>query len=119
MGGNRQKAEQLIEHMDIRFLPSQLLRGASLSHAFIIYDEVQNFTHHETLTAITRTGEGSKAIFLGDLMQRDVNLSRENTGLYKMMNSPAMKKCEFSSCLELVKCERSRVAELGTKIFGD
>jgi predicted ribonuclease YlaK len=40
----------------------------------------------EILTVGTRIGEGSKLVVLGDLNQRDENISREKTGLYKLMN---------------------------------
>jgi PhoH-like ATPase len=47
------------------------IRGRSIANAFMIMDEAQNLTPHEAKTLVTRMGEGSKLILLGDPAQID------------------------------------------------
>ena len=53
-------------------IPVNFLRGSTLSDKIVIADEVQNFTHKEITTLITRIGEGSKIFLCGDFMQSDM-----------------------------------------------
>ena len=115
----KQDIETAIEQLPIEFVPIQLVRGASWPRSLIIVDESQNLGHHETLTIGTRVGEGSKIIFLGDLDQRDEKISKEATGLYKVMNSPVFKENSLTASIELLKCERGPIPEIFSKIFAD
>lgn len=47
------------------------MRGRSIPYQYIIIDEAQNLTPHEVKTIITRVGEGSKIILVGDPYQID------------------------------------------------
>lgn len=49
------------------------LRGASLRAAYLIGDEIQNFTFSELTTLITRVGEHSKLVICADPAQSDIN----------------------------------------------
>jgi PhoH-like ATPase len=115
--GDKSKTQTLMEQLPIDFIPLQLVRGASWDNSFIILDEAQNTTHHEILTFGTRIGEGSKVVILGDLQQRDVQLSKEATGIYKLVNSPLMKESSITASVELMKCERGEVAKIFSKVF--
>jgi phosphate starvation-inducible PhoH-like protein len=64
---NRLKEDGLISAIPVNFL-----RGSTLSDKIVIADEVQNFTHKEITTLITRIGEGSKIFLCGDFMQSDM-----------------------------------------------
>jgi PhoH-like ATPase len=47
------------------------MRGRSIPYQFILIDESQNLTPHEVKTIITRVGEGSKVVLVGDPYQID------------------------------------------------
>lgn len=47
------------------------MRGRSIPYQAIFIDEVQNLTPHEVKTLISRAGEGSKIILVGDPYQID------------------------------------------------
>src|SRR5690606_3941393 len=47
------------------------IRGRSIPEQFIIIDEAQNLTKHEAKTILTRVGERSKIVFVGDPEQID------------------------------------------------
>ncbi|MCI4170738.1 PhoH family protein, partial [Bacillus spizizenii] len=47
------------------------IRGRSIPDQFIIIDEAQNLTRHEVKTLLTRVGEWSKIVLMGDPEQID------------------------------------------------
>ncbi|MFN9901416.1 MAG: PhoH family protein, partial [bacterium] len=65
-------ANKLKEDGRIAAIPVNFLRGSTLSDKIVSADEVQNFTHKEITTLITRIGEGSKIFLCGDFMQSDM-----------------------------------------------
>ena len=64
-------AEYLIESDIIHIEPLTYIRGRSLPRRYLIIDEAQNLRPLDVKTIITRCGEGTKAIFTGDLDQID------------------------------------------------
>ncbi len=60
------KNEKLIETLPIAYM-----RGINIDNAIIIVDEAQNITIENIRTILTRLGENSKMILLGDLKQID------------------------------------------------
>ena len=67
----------------ISAVPVGFLRGLNWNTKIIIADEAQNMTYKELFTLITRTGEFSKVIILGDPEQSDIN---GKSGFIKMMS---------------------------------
>jgi len=58
------------------------MRGRSITRQFMIVDEMQNSTPNQALSIITRIGEGSKIVLLGDPDQIDSPyLDRRSNGL--------------------------------------
>jgi len=58
------------------------IRGRSLPNTIFILDEAQNITYQEAKAVLTRMGEGSKLIMLGDLEQIDApHLDSTTSGL--------------------------------------
>jgi len=55
------------------------IRGRTFTNSYIILDEAQNATIHELKTVITRVGEGSKIILMGDTDQIDTPYINKNT----------------------------------------
>lgn len=117
VGGSRANAQHLTEQCNMEFLPFQLIRGASWHNRFVIADESQTLSFHETVTLGTRIGEGSKLVIMGDLAQRDEKIAKEKTGIYKFINSELAKNSPLVASIELLKSERSEVAELFANIF--
>jgi PhoH-like ATPase len=109
--------EHLVEQYRIEALPLQLFRGASFNKSFVIADEMQVCNHMEILTVGTRIGEGSKLIVMGDLNQRDENITKEKTGLHKLMNDKKVKESGLVAAICLQKCERSATARLFAEVF--
>jgi phosphate starvation-inducible PhoH-like protein len=63
---DRLKQENLIEIQPIAYL-----RGVNIDNSIIIIDEVQNISIDNIRTILTRLGENSKMVFLGDIKQID------------------------------------------------
>lgn len=87
------KLEELLPKDDISYLneerrvtgtPINYLRGASFNDKIIIGEEAQNFDSKELTTLITRIGEGSRAIIIGDPTQSDIN---GRSGFIKVYNA--------------------------------
>lgn len=66
----------------------QAIRGRSLNHAFVMYDEIQNVDIHTISALATRPGANAKFVFLGNFSQIDNPKLRNvnNNGLYKLLN---------------------------------
>lgn len=69
----------LIDADIIRPFPLAYARGASLDNAIIIADEMQNITFDNARTLLTRIGENSKMILLGDSNQIDLKNKNESS----------------------------------------
>jgi len=62
--------------------PLNSIRGRSLDNSFIVIDEAQNLTTHEIKTIVTRAGENTKVVLLGDPYQVDSPfLDKHSNGL--------------------------------------
>ena len=68
---NEQPIRDWAKANQIEVLVLNYVRGRSLSERFIIIDEAQNLTPHEIKTIITRAGEGTKIVVIGDITQID------------------------------------------------
>jgi PhoH-like ATPase len=96
--------------------PLAYIRGRSLSSIFFIVDEAQNLTPHEIKTIITRAGEGTKMVFTRDIEQIDSPyLDTASNGLSYL--SDKMKNQDIFAHVNLVKGERSFLAELASKLL--
>jgi PhoH-like ATPase len=92
------------------------IRGRSLTETFFIVDEAQNLTPHEIKTIITRSGEGTKIVFTGDIQQIDSPyLDMHSNGLAYMVDK--MRGQNLFAHVNLVKGERSALAELAADLL--
>ena len=70
---------------NIQFKALNYIRGRSFQRSFIIIDESQNLTPYQMKAIITRAGEGSKVVSLGNLAQIDTPyLNATSSGLTYM-----------------------------------
>ena len=56
----------------VRVEPLGFMRGRTFNNAFIIGDEMQNCTPNQMKMLLTRLGENSKMVVMGDLKQSDL-----------------------------------------------
>lgn len=85
------KMEEFIRDA-VEFVPLVEMGGRSLSERFVIYDEVQDMTPTQARALVTRLGDRSKMVIMGDLSQiNNPHLSRTNNGLYYLLNRLAGK----------------------------
>ncbi|MEH7130460.1 PhoH family protein [Neobacillus drentensis] len=92
------------------------IRGRSLPKQFIIIDEAQNLTKHEVKTILTRVGEGSKIVLMGDPEQIDhPYLDAYNNGLTYVVEK--FKDQVISGHVKLLKGERSGLALLAADLL--
>jgi PhoH-like ATPase len=102
--------------VDIQML--SFIRGRSFSKKILIIDEAQNLTPAEIKTTITRAGEGTKVIVLGDTRQTDdPTLNEHNSGLSDLIQR--FSGAEVFGHLKLLKSERSPLAEAATTLYED
>ena len=102
---------QLIEIEAMTFI-----RGRSIGHAFMIVDEAQNMTPHEAKTVITRIGEGSKVVLIGDLDQVDTPyLDGKSNGL--IHTHERMKGHAIIANVRLISGVRSALSELAAQLM--
>jgi len=71
--------KSLIEKEIIRPCPLAYIRGASLDDCIIIADEMQNVSLDNSRTLLTRIGNNSKIILLGDTNQIDIRNKKESS----------------------------------------
>ena len=63
--------EYVKERANIQFKSLNFMRGRSFSNAYIIIDEAQGLTQFQLKSIITRVGQNSKIVILGNLAQID------------------------------------------------
>ncbi|PLR69605.1 MULTISPECIES: PhoH family protein [Bacillaceae] len=92
------------------------IRGRSIPEQFIIIDEAQNLTKHEVKTILTRVGEKSKIVLMGDPEQIDhPYLDEYNNGLTYVVEK--FKDQNIAGHVRLVKGERSGLAQLAADLL--
>jgi PhoH-like ATPase len=115
-GPEVRQIDELLKSNQLVIEALAFIRGRSLGETFCIIDEAQNLTPHEIKTIITRTGEGTKMIFTGDIQQIDSPyLDTQSNGLAYMIHR--MKGQPLFAHVNLLKGERSRLAELASDLL--
>jgi PhoH-like ATPase len=100
----------------IEIAPLTYIRGRSLQSAYVIVDESQNLTPSEVKTLVTRVGEDSKMVLTGDTAQIDsIFLDKYSNGLSYVVDR--FKGNKLFAHVELIKSERSRLAEAAANIL--
>ena len=100
----------------IEVAPLAFMRGRTFSDTFLIIDESQNSTIHELKTVITRIGENSKIVLLGDTDQIDTPyIDSLSNGL--TIVSEKFKEQEMSGHVQLQRGERSSLSYLASLIL--
>lgn len=101
---------------DLKIEIIQFLRGRSFMNRFYIIDECQNLTPHEIKTIITRAGEGTKVILLGDIAQIDTPfLDKRTNGLSHVVERFSGQ--DNFSHVHICETTRSLLAALADKLL--
>lgn len=105
-------ANELVQSGVVSIQSMGYMRGRSITDTYIIIDEAQNMSLTQVLSMITRAGEGSKIVLLGDPDQIDNPfLDRQNNGLVfaseKMKGSTLCWQLSFTED----ECTRSPLAK--------
>ncbi|MCK8487857.1 PhoH family protein [Paenibacillus sp. MBLB2552] len=92
------------------------IRGRSIPGQFIIIDEAQNLSRHEVKTIVSRVGEGSKIVLVGDPEQIDhPYLDATSNGLTSLVER--FRDQGISGHITLEKGERSKLAQLAADLL--
>ena len=103
--------EAMIAKGNIEVAPLPYIRGRTFSDCLIIVDEAQNATVHELKTVITRTGNNSKIVLLGDTDQIDTPyIDKRSNGL--SIVSEKLSSSSLTASIHLCRGERSELATL-------
>ncbi len=101
----------------IEIAPLSFIRGRTFNNTILIMDEAQNATIHELKTVITRMGENSKIILLGDVDQIDTPyIDALSNGL--TIVSEKFKNQSCASHIALKRGERSHLSAVAASILG-
>ncbi len=113
---NNSQLDYLIESGQVELNSITFLRGRSLPNLFMIIEEAQNISPAEIKTIISRCGENTKIVLLGDPAQIDNRyLDAQTNGLTYLIEKFKGQEC-FAS-IKLIKTERSELAELAAKLL--
>lgn len=108
--------EAMRQKGQIEISPLAFIRGRTFNNTFLIVDEAQNSTIHELKTIITRVGENSKIVLLGDTDQIDTPyLDSLSNGL--TITIEKFKKERITGHITLTKGERSELATLASRLL--
>ena len=111
---NYRRIEEMLQTEKIAIAPLPYIRGRSLLKIFFIIDEAQNLTPHEVKTIITRAGNDTKIIFMGDVNQIDTPyLDSQSNGLSYMIDR--IKNNPICAHITLEKGERSELANIANE----
>jgi PhoH-like ATPase len=108
--------EMMLEKGEIEIAPLSFIRGRTFNNSYVIVDEAQNATIHELKTIITRLGENSKIVLMGDTDQIDTPyIDKRSNGLAIVIEK--FKSSEFSAHVHLKRGERSAIATYASQVL--
>ena len=108
--------ECMIEKGQIEIAPLSFIRGRTFNNSYVIVDEAQNATIHELKTIITRLGENSKIVLMGDTDQIDTAyLDKRSNGLAIVVEK--FKDSSLSAHIHLKRGVRSAIATYASKVL--
>ena len=94
----RSRMEKLIELGVIEIVPIAFARGRSIDNSIILIDEAQNISMDNIRTLMTRIGDNSKMVIMGDVRQKDIR-NKKDSSLEVVLEK--FKDVEGFGCVEL------------------
>jgi PhoH-like ATPase len=108
----------LIDQDKLEVLDISSILGSSFINKIVIIDEAQGFDIHAMRSMITRIGEGSKLILVGDIAQQTVSrLDPDKSGLYASIEW--LKELGETAHISLNKVHRSSFVDKASLIFDE
>jgi len=108
--------EMMIDKGEIEIAPLSYIRGRTFNDSYVIVDEAQNATIHELKTIITRLGENSKIVLMGDTDQIDTAyLDKRSNGLAIVVEK--FKSSPLAAHVHLRRGVRSAIATYASKVL--
>jgi PhoH-like ATPase len=108
--------EMMIDKGEIEIAPLSYIRGRTFNDSYVIVDEAQNATIHELKTVITRLGENSKVVLMGDTDQIDTAyLDKRSNGLAIVVEK--FKSSNLAAHIHLDRGVRSAIATYASKVL--
>ena len=94
--GSPEAVTTLIEQGKLEILPLAFIRGYNIDDAIVIIDEAQNLNYQVIKTILTRIGEGSRYVFMGDVEQSDIKDSGYDEIINKMTEVRGVEIIDFT-----------------------
>ena len=111
----KKKLAEMLSSETIKILPLGFLAGHSLDKCYVLADEMQNSNWSQVKSLITRTGEGTKLVIIGDTKQSqseaDINVLDKLTKRWS--KEPLCWKIDLSES----RIRRSKIAEIAVRIM--
>ena len=116
LGDEAQNISDILGQHRIEIAALSFARGRTFTKTWLIVDEAQNLTPHEMKTLVTRMGEDSKLIILGNNAQIDTPyLTAYTNGLTQAVS--AFADWEHGGHIALKASERSRLAAKAVEVL--
>ena len=117
--------ELMIEQGTLEISPLGFMRGRTFKECFVLADEMQNSSPGQMLMLMTRIGEGSKMVIMGDTQQSDFTAkTRISNGLadfiqrYKISPATALPYIDWTE-MTMDDVERSPVVRQILQLYDD
>lgn len=111
----KNKLAEMLLSETIKILPLGFLAGHSLDKCYVLADEMQNSNWSQVKSLITRTGEGTKLVIIGDTNQSqseaDINVLEKLTNRWS--EEPLCWKVDLSES----RIRRSQIAGIAVRIM--
>ena len=106
---NPQSIRRLNDDNRLHFIPVNYIRGSTMAVKFIHVEECNNFTLGEYKLLLTRYGEFSKLIFVGDFDQTDLPISKRGAfrRIFNLFNNETSRE-KGIHCFELQSVDIKR-----------
>lgn len=96
------KVQDMLDSQQIEICPLAYMRGRTFDRSWIIGDEMQNSTPSQMKMLLTRIGEDSKMVVIGDPQQHERGFEKNGLG-------DLMSRIEYSEDIKSVKFSESDV----------
>lgn len=113
--GSQTVVDEIFAKKTLEVQPLAFIRGRSFKNTIIIIDEAQNLEKDTLLSALSRIGEGSRVFMTHDVAQRDNQKVGRYDGVATVIEK--LKNEELFAHTTLIKSERSKVAEMVTRLL--
>ena len=111
----KKKLQEHLESGEISIIPLGFLAGHSLDKCFIMADEMQNSNWSQLKALITRIGDGTKLVLMGD-KQQSQTVSEINV-LERLVNRWSDEPLCWKIDLSESRIRRSKIAEIAVRIM--